>query len=58
MNGQVANIAARIVGEAKDGVILVGPETARRIHGRINSALAGFRRLKGLTMEVELFLVA
>jgi class 3 adenylate cyclase len=55
VNGQVVNIAARIVAEAKGGLILVGPETARRVRDRVDLSSVGRRHLKGLTMEVELF---
>jgi class 3 adenylate cyclase len=57
VNGQVVNIAARIVGEAKDGAILVGPETQRRIQGRFATRSVGRRRLKGISVDVELFAV-
>ena len=55
VNGQVVNIAARIVAEAHDGRILIGPETARRIRDRIDIRSVGRRQLKGLPMDVELF---
>jgi adenylate cyclase len=55
VNGQVVNIAARIVAEAKDGRILVGPETARRIRDRVDIYSVGRRQLKGLSKDVELF---
>jgi class 3 adenylate cyclase len=34
-SGHVTNLAARIASAAKDGDILVGPETARRLQGKI-----------------------
>jgi DNA-binding response OmpR family regulator len=55
--GPVVNLAARIAGVTKGGVILVGPETARRIEGRFSTKEIGKRQLKNVKGKVALYQV-
>lgn len=54
-SGPVTNLAARIAGAAKEGDILVGPETASRIRERMNLADKGLMRFKNVRDEVRTF---
>jgi DNA-binding response OmpR family regulator len=51
-SGSVTNIAARLATLSDGGVVLVGPETARRVAGRFRMQEIGQRQLKSLSEEV------
>ncbi len=51
-SGSVTNIAARLATLSDSGVVLVGPETARRVAGRFRMQEIGQRQLKNLSEEV------
>jgi class 3 adenylate cyclase len=53
--GSVTNLAARIAASAKDGNILVGPETARRIEKQMILDDCGFMRFKNVKEPVRVF---
>ncbi len=55
--GPAVNLAARIAGVAEGGVILVGPETARRIEGQFSTKEIGKKQLKNVKGEVTLYQV-
>lgn len=55
--GPVINLAARIAGVAEGGSILVGPETARRIEGKISTREIGKKHLKNVRDEVMIYQV-
>jgi DNA-binding response OmpR family regulator len=50
--GPAVNLAARIAGVAEGGMILVGPETARRIEGHFATREIGKKQLKNVKGEV------
>ncbi len=52
-SGQVTNLAARLAEVARDGEILVGPETARRLTGAYRLELVTRGRLKNISDSVE-----
>jgi class 3 adenylate cyclase len=54
-SGSVTNLAARIAASARDGDILVGPETANRIGGEIPLHDRGLQRFKNVKEEVQIF---
>lgn len=56
--GPAVNLAARIAGVAEGGMILVGPETARRIEGAFGVQEFGKRQLKNVKGEVMIYQVA
>jgi class 3 adenylate cyclase len=53
--GPVTNLAARIAATAKDGDILVGPETAERIKKEIILHDRGLKRFKNVKGKVRVF---
>jgi class 3 adenylate cyclase len=53
--GPVTNLAARIAAAAKEGDILVGPETAERIKKEITLHDRGPKRFKNVEEEVRIF---
>jgi adenylate cyclase len=53
--GDTANVAARIQSEAQPGQVFAGPETVRRIRGRVEVISRGQRALKGKARPLELF---
>jgi class 3 adenylate cyclase/HAMP domain-containing protein len=53
--GTVTNIAARLCAEARGGQILVGPETARRMRGKVLLRRLGPRQLKNVEAAVEVW---
>ncbi|MFB3046520.1 MAG: adenylate/guanylate cyclase domain-containing protein, partial [Acidiferrobacterales bacterium] len=55
--GPVVNLAARIAGVAEGGMILVGPETARRIEGYFGTKEIGKKQLKNIKHEVMIYQV-
>jgi class 3 adenylate cyclase len=56
-SGPAVNLAARLSGLARDGDILVGPETARRVEARFRLESLGAQRLKNVAQPVEVFRV-
>ena len=55
--GPAVNLAARIAGVAEGGMILVGPETARRIEGYFGTKEIGKKQLKNVKHEVMIYQV-
>ena len=55
--GPTVNLAARIAGVAEGGMILVGPETARRIEGQFGTKEIGKKQLKNVKGEVMIYQV-
>ena len=55
--GPAVNLAARIAGVAEGGMILVGPETARRVEGAFGVREFGKRQLKNVKGEVMIYQV-
>jgi class 3 adenylate cyclase len=55
--GPAVNLAARIAGVAEGGMILVGPETARRIEGYFGTKEIGKKQLKNIKHEVMIYQV-
>jgi class 3 adenylate cyclase/HAMP domain-containing protein len=53
--GTVTNVAARLCAEAQQGQILVGPETARRVHGKVPLRRLGPRQLKNVEAPVDVW---
>lgn len=53
--GAVTNVAARLCAEATRGQILLGPETARRLQGRVPLRRLGPRPLKNVETPVEVW---
>ena len=53
--GSVTNLAARLAAAAKDGDILVGPETARRIKNKTTLFDRGFMHFKNFQQEVHVY---
>ena len=53
--GPVTNLAARIAAAATDGDILVGPETARRIKGKITLHDRGPKKFKNVKGKVTVY---
>jgi len=53
--GPVTNLAARIASAAKNGDILVGPETAQRVHEDITLCGKGLMTFKNVAEPVEVF---
>jgi len=51
----VTNLAARIAASATDGDILVGPETARRIKGKITLHDRGPKTFKNVKGKVTVY---
>ncbi len=51
------NLAARIAGVADGGMVLVGPETARRIEGLFSTKEIGKKELKNVKGEVMIYQV-
>jgi len=56
-SGPVTNVAARIGQLAKEGKILIGEETARRVGGRFNLEPLGPQSLKNVSEPVNVFMV-
>lgn len=54
-SGPVTNLAARIAASATDGDILVGPETARRIKGKITMHDRGPKTFKNVKGKVTVY---
>ena len=54
-SGSVTNLAGRIASSASDGDILVGPETARRIQGKLVLHDRGLNRFKNVKEDVRVF---
>jgi class 3 adenylate cyclase len=54
-SGPMTNIAARIVALGEGGVVLVGPETARRIAGHFHITEIGQRQFKNIAEEVMVY---
>ena len=54
-SGPMTNIAARIATLGEDGVILVGPETARRVEGCFLLQEIGLRQFKNISEEVLVY---
>lgn len=54
-SGPTTNLAARIAGLTKGGEVMIGPETASRIHGRYVLEDAGEHRLKNVSEPVHVF---
>ena len=54
-SGPVTNLAARIAASATDGDILVGPETARRIKGKITLHDRGPKTFKNVKGKVTVY---
>ena len=54
-SGSVTNLAARIAGSAVDGDILVGPETAGRVKGKLALHDRGLSRFKNVKEDVRVF---
>lgn len=54
-SGPVTNLAARLAGLAKNGQVLVGPETARRVAGLFTLASLGPQNLKNVAQPVEVW---
>jgi DNA-binding response OmpR family regulator len=55
--GPAVNLAARIAGIAEGGMILVGPETARRIEEHFGTKEIGKKQLKNVKVEVMIYQV-
>jgi class 3 adenylate cyclase len=53
--GPVTNLAARIAAAATKGDILLGPETARRMGGKIHVYSSGLRQFKNFRKPVKVF---
>jgi class 3 adenylate cyclase len=53
--GPVTNLAARIASAAKNGDILVGPQTADHVKGRINLETRGLMEFKNVQEPVHVF---
>ena len=51
----VTNIAARIAALGRDGIVLVGPETARRVAGHFLLKALGQHQLKNIAGEVLVY---
>ena len=56
-SGPVTNVAARIGSLAKDGAILIGEETAKRVEGEFSLLDVGFYDLKNVSQPVKVFRV-
>ncbi len=56
-SGTVTNVAARIAGLGEEGVVLVGPETARRIDGLFPVQALGPKQFKNLAEQVTIYRV-
>ncbi|HEY7490059.1 MAG TPA: response regulator [Candidatus Tectomicrobia bacterium] len=54
-SGPITNIAARIAALGGDGIILIGPETARRVAGHFLLKELGQHRLKNIAEEVLVY---
>jgi class 3 adenylate cyclase len=54
-SGSVTNLAARIAAVATDGDILMGPETASRVEGKIPIYDRGLKNFKNVKEEVRIF---
>lgn len=54
-SGSVTNLASRLAGLAKNGQVLVGPETARRVQGVFPLASLGPQGLKNVAQPVEVW---
>jgi len=54
-SGQVTNLAARIASSAREGDILVGPETARRIRNKMMLFNRGSMQFKNVQERVNVF---
>ena len=54
-SGPVTNLAARIASSAEKGQILIGPETAKRLNGRVSLQDIGERRFKNVNVPVRLY---
>ncbi|MFQ5938154.1 MAG: adenylate/guanylate cyclase domain-containing protein, partial [Acidiferrobacterales bacterium] len=55
--GPAVNLAARIAGVAEGGMVLVGPETARRIEDAFAFQEIGKKELKNVKGEVMIYQV-
>ncbi len=53
--GPVTNVASRIASAAKDGDILIGPQTAGHVKGRLELYPRGFMRFKNVAEPLEVF---
>lgn len=54
-SGPVTNLAARIASAARNGQILIGPETARRLSGRVSMEDLGEKKFKNLDSPIEVY---
>ena len=54
-SGPVTNVAARIGAQAKNGEILVGPDTAKKVHSLFPMKSIGEQHLKNVKDPVEIF---
>jgi class 3 adenylate cyclase len=54
-SGPVTNIAARLAPLGVDGIVLVGPVTARRIAGHFRMQEIGQRQLKNISEEMMVY---
>jgi len=54
-SGPITNIAARIAALGGDGIVLVGPETARRVAGHFLLKELGQHQLKNIAAEVPVY---
>lgn len=54
-SGPVTNLAARIASAAENGQILIGPETARRLNGRVSLETLGEKRFKNVNHPVRIY---
>ncbi len=54
-SGPVTNLAARLASAARQGDILVGPETARRVAGDVELFERGFMSFKNVSDPVPVF---
>jgi len=52
-SGPVTNLAARLVGVAEGGQVVIGPETHRRVADEFRVELLGSRALKNLSEPIE-----
>ncbi len=55
--GSTVNTAARLESQAAAGQVLISDEVRRRLEGRIAVTSVGFRKLKGIAEEMEVFRV-
>ncbi len=54
-SGPVTNLAARMANAAENGQILIGPETAKRLNGRVGLEDLGEKELKNVASPIRLY---